>query len=184
MGKKKKQRKENQHGLTIVYTGDGKGKTTAALGLAMRMLGAGKKVSLIQFMKSKRYSEHAILEKLPCIDVTIMGKGFCKCEGDTLPIKEHKKATQKALSAAKEAISSDAYDMVILDEVNCSIMCKLLAVREVLKLIRAKPKHIHLVLTGRGAPKSIIKTADLVSEIKDLKHPFYKGIKAQEGIEY
>ena len=180
----KKIRTKKTRGLTIIYTGKGKGKTTAALGLALRALGRGKRVLIVHFMKSATYGEHVILKKLPRVTVKVLGKGFCKIAGDRFPFNEHKKATQDALLFARQAMRSRKYDMIILDEINCALLCRLLTVKDVLPLLAKKPCHVHLVLTGRGAPRSLIKKGDLVSDVREVKHPFHKGIPAQEGIEF
>ncbi len=171
-------------GLVIVYTGPGKGKTTASLGMAIRALGHGMKVLIVQFLKSAEYGEHKVLKKLQGIDLYIGGKGFCRVCGDNLPFSEHKSFAQNSLSYAYSAVISAKYDMVVLDEINCATSVKLIKVSEVMKLIRNKPENLHLVLTGRGAPKSVVKAADLVSEIIDIKHSYAKGVQAQVGVEF
>ena len=113
-----------------------------------------------------------------------MGKGFCQVCGDKLPFDIHKKAAEEALDFVREKILSNLYDMIVMDEVNCAMQCKLLKVKDIVHLIKTKPRKLHLVLTGRDAPKSIIKVAELVSEVKEIKHPYTKGVLAQEGIEY
>ncbi len=169
----------------IVYTGDGKGKTTAALGMALRAAGHGMKVLIIQFIKSyKRYGELKFVKKYDCgIEIRTMGKGYVKIKGDIHPLEEHVKAAKKTLESAREQIHSGKYDIVVLDEINIALDKKLLTVREVTNLIGQKPPHVHLVLTGRNAPKKLIQLADLVSEVKEIKHAFNKGIAAQKGIE-
>jgi len=180
----KRRGRKKARGLTIIYTGKGKGKTTATIGLAIRALGRGKRVLIVQFMKSGTYGEHIVLKRLPRVTVKVLGKGFCKICGDTFPFKEHKKATQDALWFARQAIRSQKYDMIILDEINCALLCRLLTVKDVLALLAKKPRNLHLVLSGRGAPRSLIKKADLVSEVREVKHPYHSNIPAQEGIEF
>lgn len=172
-------------GLVIVYTGDGKGKTTAALGMALRAAGHGKKILIIQFIKSfKRYGELKFVKKYDCgIEIKTMGKGYVKIKGDRFPLEEHKKAARKALEFARDQILSKKYHMVVLDEINIALDKKLIPITDVADLIRQKPPDLHLVLTGRGAPKKLIGLADLVSEVKEIKHPFRKGIPAQKGVE-
>lgn len=176
-----------------VITGDGKGKTTAALGLALRALGAGKKVKLIQFMKTATFSEHKAIEKykLP-IDLETFGIGFYKILGDMHTEAEHKESCQKALAAAKNAIDSNRYDLIILDEINVAMAFKLINIDEVISIIKS-PDHSHIggasevldiVLTGRRAPAKIKKIADLVSVIRAVKHYFDDGIEARQGIEF
>jgi cob(I)alamin adenosyltransferase len=172
-----------------IITGDGKGKTTASLGLALRSLGAGKKVKIIQFMKKPIFSEHKAIKKykLP-IDIETFGIGFYKILGDTHTDAEHKKSCEKALSAAHKAILSGNYDLIILDEINVALSLKLLDEDQVIELItstnKKQKKDLDIVLTGRNASKKIIELADLVSEIKNVKNYFDKGIQARKGIEF
>ena len=172
-------------GLVIVYTGDGKGKTTAALGMALRAAGHGKKILIIQFIKSfKRYGELKFVKKFDCgIEIKTMGKGYVKIKGDRFPFQEHVKAAKQALKFARDQISSKKFDIIVLDEINIALDKKLLTVKEVTDVIKQKPPDLHLILTGRGASKKLIQLADLVSEVKEIKHPFTKGIPAQKGIE-
>jgi cob(I)alamin adenosyltransferase len=172
-------------GLVIVYTGDGKGKTTAALGMALRAAGHSMKTLIIQFIKSyKRYGELKFVKKYHCgIEIKTMGKGYVKMMGDVHPFEEHVKAAKRTLEFAKEQILSKKYDIIVLDEINIALNKKLLTIKEITDLIKQKPHNLHLVLTGRGAPKKLIELADLVSEVKEIKHPFRKGILAQKGIE-
>ncbi|MCK4427115.1 MAG: cob(I)yrinic acid a,c-diamide adenosyltransferase [candidate division Zixibacteria bacterium] len=173
-------------GLVIVYTGDGKGKTTAALGMALRAAGHGKKVSIVQFIKNfKNYGELKFVKKYDCgIEIKAIGKGYVKIKGDKFPFEEHVKAAKDALRFAKEKILSKEYDIIVLDEVNIALDKKLLTLKEVIELIQQKPSSLHLVLTGRNAPKKLLQLADLVSEVKEIKHPYKRGIIAQKGIEY
>jgi len=173
-------------GLVIVYTGHGKGKTTAALGLAMRASGHGLRVLMVEFIKSgERYGEHIAAEKLDSnFEIVSLGKGYVGIPTDKRPREEHERAAANALEYAETRMNSGDYDMVILDEINIAIHLGLLDVERVLSLIRNRPLHVHLVLTGRDAPKEIIDEADLVTEMKLIKHPFDKGVKAQKGIEF
>ncbi|MGB2698522.1 MAG: cob(I)yrinic acid a,c-diamide adenosyltransferase [Candidatus Zixiibacteriota bacterium] len=180
-------KKENKKGLVVVFTGDGKGKTTSALGMALRASGHGKKILIIQFIKNyKNYGELKFVKKFPRINIKIktFGEGYVGIRGDKKPREVHSQAAQKAFDYAQEAIKSRKYFMIILDEINIALNLKLLKVDDVLKLIKSKPENLHLVLTGRGAPKKIIQTADLVTEMKEIKHPYRKGILAQKGIEF
>jgi cob(I)alamin adenosyltransferase len=172
-------------GLVIVYTGDGKGKTTAALGMALRAAGHGKKILIIQFIKSfKRYGELKFVKKYDCgIEIKTMGKGYVKMRGDVHPFGEHVKAAKKTLEFARKQIESKKYHIVVLDEINIALDKKLIPLTEVVDLIEQKPAALHLILTGRGAPEKLIQLADLVSEVKEIKHPFKKGFPAQKGIE-
>lgn len=172
--------------LVIVYTGNGKGKTTAALGMALRAAGHRKKTLMVQFIKNfQNYGELKFVKKYDCgIEIKSMGKGYVQIKGDKFPLEEHVKAAKRALQFARDEILSKKYDIVILDEINIALDKELLTVEEVAKLIQQKPPNLHLVLTGRNAPKKLIQLADLVSEVKEIKHPYKKGILAQKGIEY
>jgi cob(I)alamin adenosyltransferase len=173
-------------GLVIVYTGNGKGKTTAALGMALRAAGHGKKILIVQFIKNfQNYGELKFVKKYDCgIEIKTMGKGYVQIKGDKFPFEEHVKTAQQALKFAKDKILSKEYDIIVLDEINIALDKKLLILEEVVKLIQQKLPDLHLVLTGRNAPKKLIQLADLVSEVKEIKHPYKKGILAQKGIEY
>jgi cob(I)alamin adenosyltransferase len=177
--------KKKTKGLVIVYTGDGKGKTTAALGMALRAAGHGMKTLIIQFIKSyKSYGELKFVKKFNCgIKIKTMGKGYVKIKGDVQPFEEHVKAAKKTLKFAREQILSKNYDIIVLDEINIALDKKLITLKEVTDLIKQKPPKLHLILTGRSAPKKLIELVDLVSEVKEIKHPFKKGIVAQKGIE-
>jgi len=166
-----------------VYTGKGKGKTTASLGLALRAVGAGKKVLLIQFLKEGQSSEiKAIKKYLPNFEVKNFGqKGFLSKE--KLKKKDFNLA-QQGFNFAQKAIQNKAYDLIILDEINVIVDLGLLKSEELMKLIKLNSPKIELILTGRSAPKKIIQAADLVSQIKEIKHYFKKGLKARKGIEY
>lgn len=176
----------------LVHTGDGKGKTTAALGLAMRAWGDGLSVLILQFIKGGwKYGELRAIEALGKasaagmggrIEVHQLGKGFTH-KGD-VPEAEHEKAAQEALAAAREALTSGTWNLVILDEINYAVKFGLLKVSDVLELLDLRPKTLHVVLTGRDAAPEIIARADLVTEMHLVKHPFEKGIKAQKGIEF
>jgi len=167
-----------------IITGEGKGKTTAALGLSLRALGAGKKVKIIQFMKKPIFSEHKAIKKynLP-IEVESFGIGFYKILGDNHTEAEHKKSCQKALAAACAAIESGDYDLLILDEINVAIGFDLIKVDEVIEILDLA-NNIDIVLTGRNAHQKIKKIADLISDVKCTKHYFDTGLEARKGIEF
>ena len=180
-----------RRGLTIVYTGNGKGKTTAALGCALRALGHGWKVLVLQFFKGDwpvQFGELEMGKRLsPQLELRHVGKGFVKFMGDRKPFDEHLQAARQALEQARAAISSGAYDLVILDEIIYAIDSadvRLVGLDDVLGLIDAKPPHVHLVLTGRNAPQPLIDRADLVTEMREIKHPYQQGMQAQVGIDY
>ena len=173
-------------GLVVVYTGKGKGKTTAALGMALRALGYGFKVIMIQFIKGKWfYGELTSSSKLaPDFELVVAGKGFVGIIDDDKPIEDHVAAANQALLISKEKIVSGKYDIVILDEVNYAVNLKLICVDDVLKLIKIKPKHTTLVLTGNYVSDKVIETADIVTEMKEIKHPYRQGKKAKMGIDF
>ena len=180
-----------RRGLTIVYTGDGKGKTSAALGAALRALGQGWKVLIIQFFKGDWpvvYGEVELAKRLfPQFEVLQLGKGFVKIMGDKKPFDEHVEAAQAALQLTREKMLSGNYDLIILDEINYALGhldFKLLDVDAVLSLLKEKPPEMHIILTGRNAHPKIIEAADLVTEMKEIKHPMKRGIPAQQGIDY
>ena len=176
----------NKDGLVIVYTGNGKGKTTAALGLALRAIGYEHKVCMLQFIKgSWHYGEMDSSKKLgPDFELIAIGKGFVGILDDSSPREEHEKYAAEALKICREKIFSEKYDVVILDEVNYAINLGLLDVEEIIKIIKEKPARLNLVLTGNHAKEEIIELADLVTEMKEIKHPFKSGIKAKKGIDF
>jgi cob(I)alamin adenosyltransferase len=178
--------KQTNKGLVIVYTGHGKGKTTAALGMCIRAAGYKKKVKIIQFIKGTwKYGEIDGIKLLePYVDMEQRGKGFVGIIDDKEDISTHIKAAKEALDYSREAILSGKYDHVILDEINVALNLKLVTVEDVLKLIDDKPDELHLILTGRDAVQEVIDKADLVTEMREIKHPFQKGILAQQGVDY
>ena len=180
-----------RRGLTIIYTGPGKGKTTAALGMALRALGHGWRVLVIQFFKGDwpiTFGELEMAKRLsPQFEVLQLGKGFVKFMGDRKPFDEHLAAAREALRIAQEGVTSGAYDLIILDEIIYAIDyagIQLLSLDDVLGLLAAKPPSLHLVLTGRNAPQALIDRADLVTEMHEVKHPWQQKIPAQVGIDY
>ena len=168
-------------GFVQVYTGDGKGKTTAALGLAMRAAGAGLHVYIGQFIKNADYSELRILQRLAdVITVEQFGRGcFLLVE----PSQEDVDAARRGLKALGRALASRHYDVVIADEVNVAVALKLISESELLALIEEKPPEVELVLTGRGAPPLVLERADLVTEMRSVKHYYDRGVSARKGIE-
>ncbi len=168
-------------GYIHVYTGNGKGKTTAALGLALRAIGAGKKVFIGQFIKGKHYSEiNTIKNNLKNIHIEQYGLD-CFIVND--PVEKDFIAAQNGLKEMKEIILSGRYDLVVMDELNIALFYKLFGLDEVLEILKSKADHVELVITGRYAPKEIIEIADLVTEMTEVKHYFTKGIEARLGIE-
>jgi len=173
-------------GLVIVYTGNGKGKTTAALGMALRAVGYNHKICMIQFIKgSWPYGEMESIKRLePELELIIVGKGFVGIIDDKSTREDHEKVAKEAVKISKEKIQSGNYNIVILDEVNYAINLGLIDLNDVLDLIKTKPENLNLVLTGNHAKKEIIDVADLVTEMKEIKHPFKSGIKAKKGIDF
>lgn len=173
----------NNKGLVIVYTGKGKGKTTAALGIAMRTAGWGDRVAIIQFIKGyKRTGEWQLIEKIKEIDIYQTGDDKVMAIGK--PSKKHKKTTADALKLAKKIIENRKHKVIILDEINNAIQYDLVEAGEIIKLLGNKPAEQTIVLTGRGAPDELLEIADLVTEMKEIKHPFKKGISAKKGIDF
>jgi cob(I)alamin adenosyltransferase len=172
-----------ERGLVQVYTGNGKGKTSAAFGLALRAVGRGLKVFMIQFIKGGfDYGELYVVSKLPNLTLKAFGRGKFVIEKPAG--KEDVALASEALALAEEAVRCGRYDVVILDELSVALSLNLISLEKVLKLIKEKPKHVELVLTGRDAPEEIVKVADLVTEMKEVKHPYKKGFPARKGIEY
>lgn len=177
---------DSRKGLIIVHTGPGKGKTTAALGTAFRAVGQGMRVLMVQFIKgSWHYGELESAKILGEGRLTIlpMGRGFVKV-GAEKPDPEDVRLVEAAWRLAVDKIGNGEYDIVILDEINYAISYKMLDAELVVEALRAKPEMVHLILTGRNAHPSIVDLADLVTEMREVKHPYQKGIQAQRGIEY
>lgn len=177
---------EQDRGLVVVYTGDGKGKTTAAMGLALRAAGYGRKVLVIQFVKTWFTGEKGGFEYLPNVEFVQAGKGFYKILGDKLPEEEHVQAARGALELAQNRISSGQYDVVVLDEILGTITGGLLELRPVLELIDTKPPQLDLVLTGHRGKElpELLARADLITEMVKVKHPYDSGILAKKTIDY
>ena len=170
-------------GLVIVNTGDGKGKTTAALGQAFRAMGYKYNVCVIQFIKGTwKYGELVSKEQFKdLLDFHVMGKGFTfKSEN----LEEDKKIAREGWEIAKTALVSDKYFMVILDELTYLLIYKFIDINEVVECLKERRTDLHVVITGRDAPTEIIEIADLVTEMQSIKHPLKQGIKAQKGIEF
>lgn len=173
-------------GLKIVYTGPGKGKTTAALGMCVRAVGYDWKICLIQFVKgSWKYGELEGLKRLePNLELHVVGEGFVGIVDDDKDIEVHKKAASDGLLLATEKIKSGVFQLVILDELNVAMKLGLVSDDQVRDLLAACPDALHLVITGRDAPDWLIEQADLVTEMTEIKHPFQDGIPAQKGIDW
>jgi cob(I)alamin adenosyltransferase len=179
-------KEKSSHGLLVVYTGDGKGKTTAALGMALRAIGRGWKVLMIQFGKgSWHYAELETVKRLePDFEIIPMGKGFYKILDDHYTEEEHRDAAERALDFSHSQMLSGKYDLLILDEISGAVSAGLLTLESVVKLVEDKPDALTLVLTGRNASPVLIERADLVTEMREIKHPYQKGMMAQKGIDY
>lgn len=177
--------------MIIILTGDGKGKTTSAIGHAIRALGGGRKVAFFHFIKSPAwqtgedamlgwlknwFGEHLLHEK--------RGKGFVGILGDTLPREEHAKSAEDALSEVEEVIREGKYNTIILDEINVAVSLGLVEKEKVSDMLCSLPEEIDVILTGRNAHEDHIALADLVTECREIKHPFQKGEKARKGVEY
>jgi cob(I)alamin adenosyltransferase len=170
-------------GLVQVFTGDGKGKTTAALGAVIRALGQGRRAYIVFFMKGQYpYGERKILARLPHVEVVSFGSLDFVNPADIRT--EDKEQARLALAAGQEAMLSGKYDMVVLDEINVAVAFGLLPLAEVIKLIQDKPPQVELILTGRKAAPELIKAADLVTECLKIKHPYDRGVGSRQGIEY
>ncbi len=185
-GARVQEKEKGANGLVIVYTGDGKGKTTAAIGMAFRAVGRGWKVLMIQFGKgSWHYGELDTVKRLePDFEIIPMGKGFYKILDDQYSEQEHVDAARNALEFARTKMLSGEYDLLILDEINGTVAAGLLGTQDVLSFIDERPTDLSLVLTGRSAAPELIERADLVTEMREIKHPYQKGILAQKGIDY
>lgn len=169
-------------GYIQVYTGNGKGKTTAAFGLALRAVGAGKKVFFAQFVKGKTYSEiEAINRFVPAITVKQYGLG---CFIVNSPTEKDSKAARAGLNEIDKIVKSKKYDVIVLDEANIALYYNLFDTEELIRILKKKKKETEIIITGRYAPEKLIDLADLVTEMKEVKHYYNEGVKARKGIEY
>jgi cob(I)alamin adenosyltransferase len=173
-------------GLIIVYYGNGKGKTTAALGVALRAIGYELNVCMIQFIKGEwNYGEIYSSNKLkPNFELIVAGKGFVGIIDDDHDFIEHVESSKNALAIAKEKIGSGQYNIVILDEINYALKLELIDEKEIISLLDSKPPEVTVILTGNHLTDNIFHIADLVTEMKEIKHPYKQGIKAKKGIDY
>ena len=176
-------KKTDQKGLVIVHTGKGKGKSTAAWGMVLRMLGHGRRVGIVQFVKGKwDTGERAVFEKFPDLcQIEAHGEGF---SWESQDLERDKAAAEKAWDAACRLMADEGVDLVVMDEINIALRYGQIDVNKVIETLKAKRDDLHVVLTGRNAADEIIEIADLVTEMAQIKHPFRAGIKAQEGIEF
>jgi cob(I)alamin adenosyltransferase len=171
----------SQRGLLLVNTGNGKGKSTAAFGVALRAVGQGLNVSIVQFIKGKwKTGELQAAERLG-LELLPMGKGFT---WESKNLEEDKALMRQAWSVASEKILSGSYDLIILDEINYVLGYGYIPVDEVIRTLQTRPPHVHVVLTGRNAPDEVVSIADCVTEMREIKHPYRNGIPAQKGIDF
>ena len=179
---------KRRKGLVIVFTGNGKGKTTAAMGLALRAAGNRMRVRVIQFIKGtwKTGEVEAVKPLAPHFEIVRAGRGFTieRLRDPRIPMSEHVAAAQAGLAEARETLTSGEFDVVVLDEILGAIKAELVSLTDVLQLVELKPPQVHLVLTGRDAPPELIDRADLVTEMRLIKHPYEQGIIAQRGVEF
>ncbi len=173
-------------GLIVVITGNGKGKTSSALGMALRATGYDMRVCIIQFMKGDMYSGEmdGIKRLAPNVEMHLTGKGFCGIMGNPYPYEEHRANAQDAIGLAREKMLSGKFDILILDEINNALSLRLVDLPQVLGLIDSKPGPLHLILTGRDAAPEVIERAHTVSEVNEIKHAYRSGIEPQKGIDY
>jgi len=178
--------KKTDNGLLIVYTGDGKGKTTAALGMCVRAVGYNWNICIIQFVKgSWKYGELKGIKRLePNVKLYTVGEGFVGIIDDTKDFEEHREAARQGIAVAAEKIKSGQYELVILDELNVALDLGLVTDEEVEALLDSRTGNQHLVITGRSARDWLVEKADLVTEMTEIKHPFRKGVLAQKGIDW
>ncbi len=172
-------------GLVQVYTGEGKGKTTAAMGLALRAAGHGMKVYIVQFLKNGRSGEICTLRKIKGVRILCTGGCSSPLKSPTEPERNQLRAEFKnTLSECTKIMESGKYDILILDEINVAMKKGLINQNAVIDLLSKRPEGVEIVLTGRGAPRKIVELADLVTRMEEVKHPFKKGIKQRKGVEY
>ena len=180
-------RKDLKEGLVLVNTGEGKGKTTAALGLALRAAGHNQKVLIMQFIKGRfDTGEFRIIKKLkPLIEIELLGKGFIRFkDGKPKPTSAQVENSSESFEYACKKVASGKYDMIILDEIINLMSYGLLKIEDIIHLIKNKPEKLCIVLTGRNAPRELLDIADTVTEMREVKHAFSRGVKARKGIEY
>jgi cob(I)alamin adenosyltransferase len=169
-------------GLVVVYTGNGKGKTTAALGAAFRALGRDLKVGVVQFIKGKwKTGERTFAERLPQLTFHVMGLGFT-WESDDL--SRDKEAAEKAWKVSRELILDGNHDMIVLDELTYVLNYGFVTVDEVVTTLKTRAPHVHVIITGRNAPEPLVAAADLVTDMQSVKHPFAEGVRAQAGLDF
>ncbi|MCG8530609.1 MAG: cob(I)yrinic acid a,c-diamide adenosyltransferase [Desulfovibrionales bacterium] len=182
----KKLSPKEKKGLILVITGNGKGKTTSAMGMALRAVGHKMRVCIIQFMKGDIYTGEwdAVAHLDEFVELYHTGKGFCGIEGNPYPHSEHRQNAQAAITLVKNKMASNEFDILILDEINNALALKLVDQDQVMDILDAKPPLLHLIITGRDAHPDVIQRADTVSEVRVIKHAYEKEIEPQPGIDY
>jgi cob(I)alamin adenosyltransferase len=176
---------EKPRGLIVVITGNGKGKTTAALGMTVRACGHGLRVCIVQFMKGDLYAgEWEGVKQLEGVELISTGKGFCGIQGNPYSFEEHRANAQEAVRLVKKKMASGNFEILIMDEINNALQLKLVDLEQVLEILRNKPPLMHLILTGRDAHPRVIELADTVSEVREIKHAYRQDIEPQPGIDY
>ena len=173
-----------KRGLVHLYTGDGKGKTTAALGLSVRFAGWGGRVLFLQFLKKGHWGEIRALSSFPGVEIRQLGQGGFVRPDDPDSLSSARQAFEAGLEMLNREMASGSWGMMVADEIVLGVPMKLVRTEELLSLIQSKPQELELVLTGRGAPRSLVDACDLVTEMREIKHPFQKGVKARRGIEF
>lgn len=174
--------KEIKRGVVIINTGDGKGKSTSAFGVALRAAGHGQRVGLVQFIKgSWKTGEQEALKRFPEIEHVVSGEGFT---WETQNRRQDIASARTGFETAQQFVSGGEHDVVILDEINIVLSCEYLPVQDVVALVSNKPQHVSVLLTGRGAPQELIDVADTVTEMRAIKHAYEAGIRARKGIEF
>lgn len=177
---------EKKHGLVVVLTGNGKGKTTSAMGMVLRAAGHNMRTCVIQFMKGDLYSGEWDGLKLlgDRVELYSTGKGFCGIQGNPYPHSEHRENAQQALKLVDQKMSSGDFDLIVLDEINNALQLKLVDLDQVLAIVDNKPELLHLVMTGRDAHEEVLSRADTASRVDEITHAYRKDIEPQPGIDY
>jgi len=177
---------KKKQGLVVIITGNGKGKTTSALGMALRGCGHQLKTIIVQFMKGDLYSGEwdGIALLSPLVKLYHTGKGFCGIQGNPFPHSEHRRNAQDALDLVEDIISKNQCDTLVLDEINNALQLNLVDLPQVKRILSLRPHHMHIILTGRDAHPDLIELADTVSEVREIKHAYRKDIEPQPGIDY
>ena len=175
-----------RQGLVVILTGNGKGKTSSAMGMALRGCGHNMKTTIVQFMKGDLYSGEwdGVQRLAPLVKLYHTGKGFCGIEGNPYPHAEHRRNAQDAVALVKEILAADECDTLILDEINNALHLRLVDLDQVKEIVSLRPDHMHLVMTGRDAHPDLIALADTVSEVQEIKHAYRQDIEPQPGIDY